>query len=98
MNSYTEQSTLLERRHHRFAAFVNPAYTTAYHPSQLGKLLGRLSHRLMQWLTTGSMPRVTKEMQGDTEVWKVYDPISHVTRHFVEENDLRIWMEARYYQ
>lgn len=97
MNSYTEQSALLEHRQ-RLDRLVNPSYTTAYHPSQLGKLLQRLGQSFTNWLTTGSMPRVSRELQGDTEVWKVYDPFSNATRYFDQENDLRVWMEARYYQ
>jgi len=97
MNTYTEKSALLEHRR-RLDRLVNPSYTTAYHPSQLGKLLRRCSQSFMDWLTTGSLPRVSKVMQGDIEVWKVYDPITNGTRYFDHENDLRIWMEQRYYQ
>jgi len=99
MHSYTEKSALLERRRHHLESLVNQTdYITAYHPSQLGRLLNLLEERFMNWLTTGSMPRVSKALQGDAEVWKVYDPIANRTRYFAEENDLRIWMEARYYQ
>ncbi len=98
MHTYTERAKLF-RPAHGFDTFIGRSqYQTAYHPSQLGRLLSRASQSLVNWLTTGSMPRVSKQMQGDTLVWKVYDPVSHCTRYFEHEDALRVWMEARYYQ
>ena len=99
MHSYTDNSNLFDARSHGLGTLIGrPRYTTAYHPSQLGRLLSRASRSMIHWLTTGSMPRVSKEMQGDTEVWKVHDPVSHCTRYFDHEDELRVWMEGRYYQ
>lgn len=99
MNSYTEKSALLERHHRRLAALINhPTYTTAYHPSHLGRLLNLAAHNLSEWLTNGSMPRVSKAHQSGKEVWKVYDPMANRTRYFEQEEALRVWMEERYYQ
>jgi len=54
MHSYTEKSALLERRRHHLDSLVNQTdYITAYHPSQLGRLLNLLGERFMNWLTTG---------------------------------------------
>ncbi|WP_204138190.1 hypothetical protein [Halomicronema sp. CCY15110] len=99
MHSYTDNSTQFHSRSHGLGALIGrPRYETAYHPRQLGRLLSRTSQGLVHWLTTGSMPRVSKEMKGDTEFWRVYDPVSHSTRYFDHEDALRVWMEARYYQ
>jgi hypothetical protein len=98
MNSYTGRSAALEPRHSQLDVLVSrTAYTTAYHPRHLGTLLARIGKHVMHWLTTGSLPRITKTMQGDTEVWKVYDPITNRTHYFDDEADLRVWMEERYY-
>lgn len=99
MNSYTESSPLLERHHRRLPTLINrPTYTTAYHPVHLGRLLNQAAQGLMHWLTDGSMLRVSRVTQQGNEVWKVYDPITSHTRYFAQEEDLRVWMEERYYQ
>ena len=95
MNSYTNNST----PHGNFGTLVGRSeYVTAYHPRQFKRLLRRATDAFAHWLTTGSMPRISKAMQGDTEVWKVYDPVSNQTLYFDQENSLRVWMEERYYQ
>ncbi|MEM9118660.1 MAG: hypothetical protein AAGD09_12365 [Cyanobacteria bacterium P01_F01_bin.56] len=99
MNTYTKNSALFHPSRHGLSAIVNRwQHTTAYHPGQLGQLLNRIGQGVMNWLTTGSLPRVSKTIQGDTEVWKVYDPVSNSTRYFEQELALRVWMEERYYQ
>lgn len=99
MNSYTDRSVGLEHHRSRLEALIGRTdYTTAYHPKQLGVLLSRVADGVMHWLTTGSMPKISKEMQGETEVWRVYDPVSNRTRYFDNEDGLRVWMEERYYQ
>lgn len=97
MHSYTDHSTVFGRR--RLGSLItDPKYVTAYHPKQFKTLLERTMKAFSHWLTTGNMPRISRDMQGDREVWKVYDPISLQTRYFDEENALRAWMEQRYYQ
>lgn len=99
MNTYAKNSTLFPTPRHELGAIVDHLqYTTAYHPSKLGHLFNQLGHNVMNWLTTGSLPRVSRTMQNGTEVWKVYDPISNCTRYFDQETALRVWMEERYYQ
>lgn len=99
MNSFTDRSTLLEHRRSRLEALVGRSnYITAYHPSQLSRLFSHMFSGIVDWLTKGSMPHISKTMQGDTEVWKVYDPVSNRTLYFEQENALRVWMEERYYQ
>lgn len=99
MNTYTENSALLQRPPHGLDTIVNRLqYTTAYHPGQVGQLLNQLGQTVMNWLTAGSLPRVSKVMQGETAVWKVYDPVSNCTRYFEQETALRVWMEERYYR
>ncbi len=99
MQSYTNHPISLEHHRQRLESLVQESsYVTAYHPKQVTSLFTRAMQGLTQWLTTGNMPRISKAMQGDREVWKVYDPISAQTQYFEEENALRAWMEQRYYQ
>jgi hypothetical protein len=103
MHRYTDNSNLSDARSHGASTLMGrPSYVTAYHPSHLGRLLKPVlqpvGQGLMHWLTGGTMPQVSKEIQGNTEVWKVYDPAAHRTRVFDDIDGLRVWMEARYYQ
>lgn len=99
MHSYTNHSNFFKRLHRRSDTLVGQAdYITVYHPRQLKVLLDHVADSLTQWLTNGSMPRISKALRHGTEVWKVYDPCSSQTLYFDEEDSLRVWMEERYYQ
>lgn len=99
MNSYTRSSstTLLDLQRRRFDLLLNHPTNTVYHPNRLGQLLQQLSQTLAHWLTSGSMPKISKQIQGDAEVWRVYDPVINRTSYFLHEEDLRTWLEQRYY-
>lgn len=99
MNSYTEKSNVFASNQYASDTLIPPTgYRTTYHPSRLGGIFARLGNHIMHWLTTGSMPRISKQMVGESEIWKMYDPVSRQTAYFDDENALRIWMENRYYQ
>jgi len=64
MHSFTDHSTLLEHRRSRLEALVGRSdYITAYHPSQLSRLFSHLFSGMVDWLTQGSMPHISKTMQ-----------------------------------
>ena len=99
MNTYTDRSMRLDHhRHHLETLIGNSDYVTAYHPKQLGTRFNQVIDGVMNWLTAGSMPRISKRIHGEAEVWKVYDPATHRTLYFDQEGALRIWLEERYYQ
>ena len=102
MHRYTDSNLSDARGHGASTLIGRPRYVTAYHPSQLGCLFKRVlkpvGQGLMHWLTGGTMPQVSKEKRGNTDVWQVYDPVAHRTRVFDDIDGLRVWMEARYYQ
>ncbi len=100
MNSYTNSSntSLLDLQRQRFEVLLKHPVNTAYDPGRIGALLENWGQTLVHWLTTGSMPKITKYAQGDTDVWKVYDPMSNRTLYFDHEDALRVWMDQRYYQ
>jgi hypothetical protein len=99
MNSYTDHSKSFDRHPNGLNPLAGRVeYITVYHPRQLQPLLKRVMDSIAHWLTSGSMPRISKATQGETEVWRVYDPVSSRTLYFDQEDALRIWMEERYYQ
>lgn len=71
---------------------------TAHRPTNVNRAMKHASHSLVHWLTNGSMPQVTKEYQGEIELWKVYDPLTKKTLYFDHESALRTWMDQRYYR
>lgn len=99
MNSYTEYQATLEQNRDQLEVLLRKSDdTTSYFPNRLVGFLSRVGQTVMNWLTAGTMPRVSRTMQGELEVWKVFDPISERTLYFDDENALRVWMDTRYYE
>ena len=101
MDSYTKtpNKTLLDLQRERLEALLlNHPTNTAYRPGRLGQLLSQLGQRLVHWLADGSTPKISKRTNGDTEVWKVYDPVADRTLYFDQEDAVRIWIDERHYQ
>jgi len=49
-------------------------------------------------LTSSELSVWTKTNRAGQLVWKAYDPTTQTQVEFVSEQDLRIWLEERYYQ
>ena len=100
MNSYSKPSntTLLDLQRQRLEELLKYSTDTVYSPSRLRELLTQLGQSIVNWLTTGSMPRVSKHKRGSVEFWRVYDPFSKTVLRFDHEDSLRVWMEQRYYR
>lgn len=100
MNSYSKPSntTLLDLQRQRLEELLDYSGSTAYRPGRLRELLTQLGQCVVGWLTTGSMPKVSKHERGGLEFWRVYDPISKTVLRFDQEDALRVWMEQRYYR
>ncbi|MGF1522980.1 MAG: hypothetical protein ACFBSF_11755 [Leptolyngbyaceae cyanobacterium] len=100
MNSYSKPSNviLLDLQRQRLEATLSHSTQTAYRPGRIRELFTWLGTSIVNWLTTGSQPKVSKHVQGDAEFWRVYDPISKHALQFDNEDMLRTWMEQRYYR
>ena len=99
MNIYTHHSTVVDRQRQDLEVLIGRTehdYTTAYHPRHLIKLLAQFGKGVVNWLTAGSLPRVSKEFRGNREIWTVYDPMLERTLRFDDESGLRAWIEDRY--
>jgi hypothetical protein len=62
-------------------------------------LFQRFLDQLLNILSPYEQPRIrcyTTRM-GEP-AWTVYDPVDRSTHHFNAEEDVRIWLEQRYYQ
>lgn len=99
MNSYTHASqALLNQQRQHLETLVQHPYSTVYEPSRVGQFAHRLGQMLLAWFTSGSEPRIRKLIQGGTDVWQVYDPATEKTLYFNHENEVRVWLDQRFYQ
>ena len=61
--------------------------------------LAALGHYLQDWLVNSHEPLIKErcDRQGN-RYWQVYDPTTQDFRYCESENEVRIWLEQRYYQ
>lgn len=93
MNSTHYSSYDLEQQRQRLEALVQPRPT-----SPVINALKRAGHTLVRFLTNGQNPYIQQRLQNGCLVWRVYDPMAQQTRRFYSEDDLRVWLETRYYE
>ncbi|MEM9003049.1 MAG: hypothetical protein AAGE59_05905 [Cyanobacteria bacterium P01_F01_bin.86] len=100
MNSYSKPSnaTLLDLQRQHLEELLNHSTNTAYSWGRLRQLLAQLGAGMANWLTNGSMPKVSIHKRGGVEFWRVYDPMAKTALQFDNEDALRIWLEQRYYR
>lgn len=100
MESFTHnrQHLLEQQRQQLERTFRQNARPTVDRPARLQQLINRAGKALVHWLTAGNAPRISLSTQGETQVWKVYDPIDNSTYYFDEENQVRDWLDHRFYQ
>ncbi|MBD0267597.1 MAG: hypothetical protein ICV77_04805 [Cyanobacteria bacterium Co-bin8] len=62
-------------------------------------LFQRLLESVLNTLSPHEQPRIRcyTTRQGQP-AWSVYDPLNRTTHQFVSEEEVRIWLEQRYYQ
>ncbi|MFQ4135268.1 hypothetical protein PGN35_003015 [Nodosilinea sp. PGN35] len=95
MNSTTHNSnTDLRRQRQRLEALVQPAPQ----PSRLGRAMHTLGDRLLSFFTGTPELRIWQRTRHGQPVWFAHDPITDRTRSFYSEQDLRQWLDHRYYE
>jgi len=99
MNSFTyETSTRLEQQRQQLENLLHQGNCeTVYCPSRLYKFWSRFINAVIHRLTAGDEPRISLNTVGDAEVWKVYDPVDSSLHYFTHENEVRAWLDQRYY-
>jgi hypothetical protein len=100
MNSTTHNSNAdfsnadLQRQRQRLETLVQPAPQGRI----LTSLLTALGERTVKFLTTGNELRVWQRDRNGRTLWFAHDPITNRTRSFHAEEDLRSWLDSRYYE
>ncbi|WP_017303124.1 hypothetical protein [Spirulina subsalsa] len=74
---------------------LKPAST----PSRRGrKLTQDLLHRLFQWLLGNNEPKIRLERDNSEQIYyQVYDPVTQERQRYLTEQEVRIWLEKRYF-
>ncbi|MEY3296882.1 MAG: hypothetical protein RLZZ597_142 [Cyanobacteriota bacterium] len=93
MNSTHYSNYDLERQRQRLEALVQPQPS-----SPLMQALQQFGQGLVRFLTGGQSPCIQQRWHNGRLVWWVYDPISQRRQRFESEDELRIWLEGRYYE
>ena len=80
-----------------------PSKLTPTSPISVAKTLGQglaALGRRMQKKLVGSHEPVIEERRDRTGAlyWRVYDPITQDRKFFYSEDDVRVWLDQRYYQ
>ena len=100
MKSFTYETTnSLEQKRKQLEKILHEGkYETAYSPSRLIKLCQKAFDWAVNWLTVENDVHIRHKIRGGREVWKVYDPISKSSRSFSTEDEVRVWIEQRFYR
>lgn len=93
MNSTPYSNYDLERQRQQLEALVRPQPT-----APLRQTLLRLGQACFGWLLPTHGPRIQQRQQNGCVYWTAHDPVTSQTQRFYSEDDLRIWLEGRYYQ
>jgi hypothetical protein len=60
--------------------------------------LGQLWEAMVENILRQDQPKIyVKQNQFGDTYWKIYDPFSQSSKYFKTEQDVRIWLEKRFY-
>jgi len=62
-----------------------------------GKAINRAWHRFAETIAVDTEPHVWKTMSHGHARWHTYDPNTGSATDFASEDEVRIWLEERYY-
>lgn len=86
----------LNQQRQRLEALVQPTRRPA--GLDLTQALKQLGDRTMRFFTGQTEPRIWQRTRQGQPVWFAHDPITNRTRQFLTEQDVRFWLEKRYYE
>jgi hypothetical protein len=84
----------LDRQRQQLETLVqapSPRWTIPHSLKQLGD-------RTMRFFTGQPEPRVWQRTRHGQLTWFAHDPVTNRTRQFSSEQEVRLWLEKRYYE
>jgi hypothetical protein len=86
----------LEQDRQRLETLVKP--THGFAGLGLRQLLTTVGEKTMKFLTSGNDLRIWQRTSNGRPIWFAHDPITNRTRSFTSEQDVRQWLDNRYYE
>lgn len=96
----------LQQQRQRLEALVQPTLGTrsvdnspTHGPIHgLGQALKQLGDRTMRFFTGQNELRIWQRTRNGQPLWFAHDPVTNRTRSFYSEQDVRTWLDQRYYE
>ncbi len=98
MNSSTNCPTPIEQQRQQLERLVGQPQDGAARVNPFFHKLIRLGGALMRFFTAEQELRVWQRNRNGRLTWFAYDPITGQKRQFLTEQDLRLWLDTRYYE
>lgn len=97
MNSSTNCPTTLEQQRQHFEQLIHQPQPAAGSNPIVQRLI-HLGGAIVRFLTSEQEPRIWQRTRHGRRTWFAYDPITDQKRQFFTEQDLRLWLDTRYYE
>jgi hypothetical protein len=97
MNSSTHCPHTLDQQRQRFERLVNGSQPKAGNRVFVNRLIA-LGGSMMRFLTANQELRIWQRTRNGRPVWFAYDPMTDQKRQFFAEEDVRRWLDTRYYE
>jgi len=97
MNSSTNCPNTLDQQRQRLERLVDYPHAAAV-PGPFVQHLIALGGAIMRFFTANQELRIWQRTRNGRQVWFAYDPITEQRRQFFAEEDVRHWLDARYYE
>lgn len=96
----------LQQQRQRLEALVQPTLGTSSIDNSpthgpihgLGQTLKQLGNRTMRFFTGQNELRIWQRSRNGQPIWFAHDPETNRTRSFHSEQDVRTWIDKRYYE
>ncbi|WP_017299680.1 hypothetical protein [Nodosilinea nodulosa] len=66
--------------------------------SGLGRAIKQLGDKTMRFFTGQNELRIWQRSRNGQPLWFAHDPVTNRTRSFYSEQDVRTWLDQRYYE
>ncbi|WOD37831.1 hypothetical protein [Nodosilinea sp. E11] len=84
----------LHRQRQRLEVLVQPVQGA----TTLAQTLKQLGDKTVRFFTGQTEPRIWQRNRQGQLTWFAHDPMTNRTRQFSSEQDVRLWLEKRYYE
>lgn len=71
---------------------------SSFRSVQLPAWLNAIASAVVERFIRPRQPVIYYGQNGNGEIWRVYDPQTQQEAMFSNENEVRVWLEHRYYQ